>query len=319
MNNITVSDIAVRIHEYDNILIITHARPDADTLGSAFALKYAYPEKNIHVLCGDEIPERLRFITDGSVTALTDNKYEHIISVDCADTALMGKADIYSGMVEIKIDHHRSRNDYAEYNYADPDAAACAEIIFDILKKNNRLNIRASEALYAAIAADTGCFKYSNTTARTHDIASELISFGIDIAKINELLFERRTKGEIESLKIALQSLEFYLDGRISVIAVSNIIKQNNDISDDDLGSVSSLGREIDGVELAIVIKEKTEQPGCYKVSMRSGESVDCSSICAHFGGGGHLRASGAAICAESLCEAKKIVVDYALECINNV
>lgn len=316
-NNTTIQEIAAFLEEWDDLLVLTHANPDADTLGSAFAIKYAYPEKNIDIANADPIPKRLDFITKGSTCELYDKEYAHVISVDCAELHLMGTAGKkYSDRIELKIDHHRTSTEFAAYNYADDTAAACGEIIYDILKQNNRISYDAAEALYAAIASDTGCFRFRNVSQKTHNTAAELIRAGIDFGTINTLLFENRSKAEISAMRVALNSLEYFFDGLAAVIGFSNDIKTANGIDDDALGSVNSLPREIEGVELGIVIKEKSEKPGEYKVSMRSGVSIDCSEICGMLGGGGHIRASGASVRADSLEEAKRIILEKVTKCI---
>lgn len=316
-NNTTLFSISELLEEWDNILILTHASPDADTLGSAFAIKYAYPEKDIDVCCADRIPDRLKFITKGNPTALSDKEYSHIISVDCAELHLMGEAGKkYEGAIELKIDHHRTSTAFAKFNYADDTSSACGEIIYDILTIKNRVNRDAATVLYAAIASDTGCFKYRNTMPKSHIAAAELLFLGIDFGAVNTILFENKTKGEIAAMKVALDSLEYCHDGKVALIGFTNQIKEEKGIDDDALASVNSLPREIEGVELGIVIKEKSAKPGEFKVSMRSGESVDCSEICQRLGGGGHIRASGASVRAQSLDAAKKIILNAVSECI---
>lgn len=316
-NNITLSQISELLEAWDDMLILTHVNPDADTLGSAFAIKYAYPEKKIRVCCADTVPERLAFVTKHENTELADEEYAHIISVDAAELHLMGDAGKkYANGIELKIDHHRTSVGYAKYNYADENSGSCGEIIYEILKHADRVNKEAAEALYAAIVSDTGGFRFSNTRASTHIIAAELMGMGIDVSTINTILFENKSKGEISALRVALNSLEYHFNGRVAVIGFSNDIKKENSIDDDALGSVNSLPREIEGVELGIVIKEKSAKPGEFKVSMRSGEAVDCSKLCAELGGGGHIRASGASVKAENLEKAKEIILKTVAECI---
>ncbi len=318
-NNISIAGIAELIESWDDILIITHASPDADTVGSAFALKYAYSEKNIRIVSSDPIPKRLDFICDGSPTDIPAHEYDHVMTVDSAELHLTGEAGCkYADRIELKIDHHRTSTEYARYNYTDEGAGACGEIIFRVLKAANRLNERAAYALYAAIASDTGCFRFRNVTANTHITIAELIGYGIDFGGINSLLFENKSKAEISATKAALDSLEYYYGGRVAMISLTNDVKNANGIDDDSMASVNSLAREIEGVDLGITLKEKTERPGSYKVSMRSSESIDCSAICGILGGGGHLRASGATVTSDSLENAKQTVMNAVAECIGN-
>ena len=316
MNDSIIEKVVNELESYGEFAIICHSHPDGDTIGSAFALKYAYPDKDVAVICEDEIPERIAFISDGSQTDIPEKKYEKIVSVDCATTFLMGEKTEakYKYKTDIKIDHHRTGEDYAEFNCVDAEASAVGEIIYKILKKANRLNKKSCEALYAAIASDCGCFMYANTTKETHIIASELIEQGINFKKINTLLFESKTKTEISALKLALNGLEYYLDSRLAIITFTNKIKTENGIVEDDLGAIPSLTREIKGVELGVVIKELDGEDGVYKISTRSSDKINCCEVCALFGGGGHIRASGATVRGKTPDEIKKIIIDYARE-----
>lgn len=312
-NNITIEGIRELLSEWDDILIITHCNPDADTLGSAFGIKNAYPDKNIRVVCAEAIPQRLKFITKDQPTDIPTQEYAHIMTVDCAELHLTGEAGKkYAEHIELKIDHHRTSAPYAKYNYAEEHTGSAGEIVYKIVK--DRLNKNAADSLYAAISSDTGCFRYSNVSADTHRIAAELIEAGADYAHINERLFENKPRGEVAATRLALNNLEYFDDGRIALVSFTNLQKEENGICDDDLGAVSSLTREIEGVELGIVVKEKTGKPGIYKVSMRSTEAVDCSLICGVLGGGGHMRAAGGAVMAESIDEAKQLVMNAVRE-----
>ena len=314
-NNITLEGVRELICGWDDILIITHCNPDADTLGSAFGIKHAYPEKNIRVVCAEAIPDRLSFITEGEPTHIPAEEYAHVMTVDCAELHLTGEAGKkYADRIELKIDHHRTSDAYADFNYAEETTGSAGEIVYKIVR--DRLNKRTADVLYAAISSDTGCFRYSNVSADTHRVAAELIEAGADHCRINALLFENKPKAEISATRLALNNLEYYNNGRIALVSFTNKQKEENGIDDDSLGAVSSLTREIEGVELGIVIKEKTGSNGLYKISMRSTEKVDCSRICQLLGGGGHMRASGGSVSAESMDEAKELVMNAVREIV---
>ena len=312
-NNITLEGVRELLCGWDDILIITHCNPDADTLGSAFGIKYAYPDKRIRVVCAEAIPDRLKFITGGEPTDIPEEEYAHIMTVDCAELHLTGEAGRkYAERIELKIDHHRTGESYAKYNYAEESTGSAGEIVYKIVREH--LNTKAAHALYAAISSDTGCFRYSNVSAETHRVAASLIEAGADHSHINERLFENKPKGEIAATRLALNNLEYYEGGRIALVSFTNAEKEENGIDDDSLGAISSLTREIEGVELGIVIKEKTGKPGVFKVSMRSTERVDSSAICGHLGGGGHMRAAGGAVTADGIAEAKALVMNAVRE-----
>ena len=315
MNNITLEGVRALLDEWDDILIITHCNPDADTLGSAFGIKNAYPEKNIRVVCGEDIPDRLKFITDGEPTHIPTEEYAHIMTVDCAQLHLTGEAGKkYGERIELKIDHHRTGDDYALYNYVEECAGAAGEIVYKIVK--DRLNKASADSLYAAISSDTGGFRYSNVSADTHRTAAELIDAGADHIHINERLFENKPKAEIAATKLALNNLEYYYDGRVALVTFTNAEKEKYGIDDDALGAISSMLREIEGVELGIVVREKSGTDGLYKLSMRSTEKVDCSMICKLLDGGGHMRASGGSVTAGSIEEGVELTMNAVREII---
>lgn len=312
-NNITIEGIRELFDGWDDILIITHCNPDADTLGSAFGIKNAYPKKNIRVVCAEPVPKRLAFITGGAPTDIPKEEYAHIITVDCAELHLTGEAGKkYGDRIELKIDHHRTSEAYAKYNYAEEHTGSTGEIIYKILKE--KLNKKTADSLYAAIASDTGCFRYSNVSADTHRAAASLIEAGADHSHINAMLFENKPKAEIAATRLALNNLEYYYDGRVALVSFTNKQKEENGVDDDALGAVSALTREIEGVDLGIVVKEKTGKPGLYKLSMRSTEAVDCSAVCQLLGGGGHMRAAGGAVSADSIEEAVELTMNAVRE-----
>lgn len=312
-NNITLEGVRSLLENWNDILIITHSNPDADTLGSAFGIKNAFPEKNIRVVCSDVIPDRLKFVTGYDNCDIPAEEYAHIMTVDCAELHLTGEAGKkYADRIELKIDHHRTGDAYAKYNYAEENVGSAGEIIYKIVR--DRIDQKTADSLYTAISSDTGCFRYSNVSADTHRIAAELIEAGADHTRINSKLFENKPKAEITATRLALNNLEYFDDGRIALVSFTNKQKEENGIDDDALGAISSLTREIEGVELGIVIKEKTSNAGVYKVSMRSGENIDCSAICQLLGGGGHTRASGGAVTAANINEAKELVMNAVRE-----
>lgn len=314
-NNITLEGVRELIESWEDILIITHCSTDADTLGSAFGIKNAYPEKNIRVVCAEDIPDRLKFIADGAPTDIPTEKYAHIMTVDCAELHLTGDAGKkYADRIELKIDHHRTGEAYAKYNYAEETVGSAGEIVYKIVR--HRINQKTADSLWAAISSDTGCFRFSNVSAETHRIAAELIEAGADHARINAKLFENKPKAEIAATRLALNNLKYYDGGRIALVAFTNKLKEENGVDDDALGAISSLTREIEGVELGIVVKEKTSKPGVYKISMRSGESIDCSAICKLLGGGGHMRASGGAVEADCVEEAVGLTMNAVREIV---
>ena len=309
------------------IVIITHIRPDGDTIGSAYGLKYAiedrFTDKIVTVLCAEEIKDRLRFIFGDDTPLITLDELSHdlIIAVDSAEPVLMGENAKFAETekINIKIDHHVNGSCYADINYIDDKASSCGEIIFDICKKLGKITAKTALPLYAAICSDTGNFRFRNVTAMTHRITAELIDTGIDQADISRKLYGMKTQKELISQRLALNNLRYYNGGSIAVTMITNEMKTKNAITDDDLGDINSITLDIQGVELGITIKQFDDKPEKFRVSMRSGENVDASVICVKLGGGGHIRASGALVEADDPVSAEKIIVDTAISVIGEI
>lgn len=304
-----------RLAASQRTLIYTHGHPDADTLGSAQALARALKNsgREAFVTCLDPIPSRLEFLYDGPPPCGFEPTL--LCAVDVASYKMLGiKDESLRGVIDIKLDHHRTGDDYAKTDYTDPLAAAAGEIIFTMLAESapELLTAEVAEPLFAAIASDTGCFRYSNTTAATHRIAAALCDCGIDTAAVNHRLFESRSRGEVAALKRALEALEFHCGGRLALICFTNEDKEKYGFDDDNIAAHSSLTREIEGVELGITLRQKSNEPRRFKASVRSGENVDASALCALFGGGGHIRAAGCELEADSAEEAAGIILSQA-------
>lgn len=297
--------------------ILFHVNPDADAIGSAFGLA-AFLESmgsRCYCLCAEEIPERLRFLTEGiQQSVLTESlpkEFENarFISVDTASPAQMGALyEKYGDRVSLMIDHHEKGTPYADHLIL-PDAAACGEIVFDLVAASGRGMPQACAAfLYAAISSDTGGFRHSNVTPETHLRAAELVRMGIDVSDISHKLFEVKSRAVLCAEKLAVERLHLYENGRIGISAISMDDKRQNDLKDEHLSTVVDVVRSVSGVEIAVAMRQPTEA-GVFRVSMRANIDFDVSAVCATFGGGGHRRAAGATVHAASLAEAEAMVV----------
>ncbi len=323
MSNITISSAARLLSEAEHILLVCHIHSDGDTLGSAFGLKHAMEAKGhtVRVLCDEKIPDRLKFITDFQAELfeypLEGFTPDIICSIDAAEPSLMGSYG--EKEFDLKLDHHGSGSHYAKYNFIDGSYAACAEIIYSVICElealdHATLTQKCATALYAAVSSDTGCFKYSNVTSSTMRIAAALIDKGADYENVCRRLFETRSMGETLAQKMTLNNLKFYRSNTVAVISVSSEMKAEYGVCDEDLGAIGSYLREIEGVELAIVIKQSEKESGKYRISMRSGAEINSSDMCANFGGGGHARAAGGSVAAESSSDAEKKVMEKVLQ-----
>ena len=293
----------------DDILILTHGNPDGDTLGSGFALLRGLRamDKRVRLFCPDEIPTKFSFMADKI-------HYEHyepkvIIAVDLADTKLLGDSQGDFPLIHLSIDHHGSAKPFALNNYILPEAAATAELIFELLEELNLvITPSIADCLYTGLSTDTGCFRYSNTTAQTLRIAANLLECGARASELNRLYFETKRKAYFSLERMALEKLRVLERGRYAVTALTRQMYDECGASDDEAEQISAIPRQVEGVLVGATIKERKR--GGYKVSLRSYAPADAAAIASTLGGGGHSRAAGCAIDTPSLEEAEAMLLD---------
>lgn len=290
--------IAEFIRNNDNFILIPHKNPDGDCLGSVTALLYGLRElgKTAYISLPTEPSERLGYLWDESMRTPDGFSFDACITVDVAALYMIDylKESVFDKAPRTAcIDHHGTNTGFADVNYIDPSSAACGEIVYALLKDFLNVSMTKSvcESLYSAIASDTGCFRYSNTTKKTHLIAAELIDAGIDSAKIIRDLFETK---KIESLKISvdlIENMEFFFDSKVCIISADTELLEKYNMNFDMIEEYASLPRSVEGVEVGAFLKIKSDEE--VKISLRSNEYVDVSLVAAALGGGGHKRASG--------------------------
>ena len=296
------------LREKDNILILTHRNPDGDTLGSGFALLRALKDmgKSVRLQNSDPIPQKYDYLYEG--IEAEDFTADFIVSVDVAERKLLGDTlgEIYGDRVDLAIDHHESSRTFAKETYCESDSASCCELIYLVIEAlGATVTKEIADCIYTGMSTDTGCFKYSNVTPRTHEIAAKLISAGADHSRINIRMFETKTMGDFMLQKMCLDTLEVYGGGKVAVITVTKDMLSQCGVDKSALDAIKPITRQIEGVEIGITVKEESD--GKAGISVRTGENYDAAAICAHFGGGGHVRAAG--------CEIKG-TVEYAAEMI---
>jgi len=284
------------LRDGDNFLLLAHRSPDGDTLGSAAALCRILHKSGKHaaLTCADPIPKMLEFLTVG--LDKFDFEPDIIIAVDVASPQLLGAAfEHYADNVDICIDHHKSNKLFAKNTYLDITAAATAEIIYDIaIALNVDICGKIAEAIYTGVVTDTGCFRFPNTSDRSHRIAAELMVAGVDAADINDRIFNTKSRACIEAELMIMDTLEFYLDGKAASITISLDTVERSGVEMSELDSMPNFLRQIEGVLVGASIKQSDDNQ--YRVSLRTRSPIDASAICAKFGGGGHAGAAGCVI-----------------------
>lgn len=294
---ITEREAADRLMAADNVLLLAHQYPDGDTIGSNYALFLALRAlgKQVRVLCGDPIPERFDYITEG--VDMPDFAPDFICAVDVADPTLLGDTlnETYGHRVDLCIDHHSTNVGYAAATCVDADCAAAAMVTMRIIRLLGvELTPAIAACLYTGIATDSGCFKYLNADATTHRMAADCIEAGAPYEMINRTHFDIKSRARIELERLALDGIAFHHHGRVAVMTITTAMIARSGATENDLEGMTPIPRQIEGVWVGITLRQKAD--GNYKISVRTGHHADATAICGLLGGGGHVRAAGCSV-----------------------
>lgn len=290
---ITANELARRLRAADDILLLTHCRPDGDTVGSAAALCRVLRQagKTAFVLPNPDITE----MNAGYLSAfLAPEGFAPrcVAAVDMAARSLFTEnAAAYRDAVDLAVDHHPSQEFFAKDTCLDTGAAACGEIVYELCRALGKLDAETASYLYAAIATDTGCFVYSNTTPRTHRIAAALMETGFDAAAVNKRHFRTKTKKRLLLEAALVDGMRLYDRGRVVVMSIPLSLMARIGATENDADELSSLAALVEGTDCGVTLRELT--PEVWKVSLRTGKRVNATKACGLLGGGGHAAAAG--------------------------
>lgn len=319
--NASLKEMAAVLKAAQTILIFPHTGPDGDAIGSAAALCRGLRNagKEAWILMEEEVPEYIRFIDTEFCTLDEDiiSEPDICICVDCSEESRFPKlADKYrQGKKRLCIDHHATVGAFGDYYYIDETEAAAAQLIYKLLLEMDiEIDRSIAESLYVAISSDTGSFQYSNTTAETHSIAAALFDVGIDHNNITVKLYQNISLKKVRLQSAILSRMELLAGGKAAVsYTTEEMLRKYDSVIDDAEGSIDML-RNIEGVEIAVFLKEKD---GAVKVSMRAKSYGDVGSIAVKFGGGGHTKAAGCTL-KMGMDEALEVMKTEIKEYLNN-
>ncbi len=279
----------------DNVLLLTHVRPDGDTIGSAAALCRALQDcgQTAYLLPNPEITATYAPYA-APYWAPEGWQAEHIVSVDIADASLLPEnAQSYRDRIELAIDHHPSQTFFARNTCLEADSAACGEIVYEIIQHLTALTADIALPLYVAVSTDCGGFQYGNTTARTHRIAAALMDV-VDVAAVNKTLFRTKSRVRLAMESRMVADMKLFDHQRVVVMEIPLSLRQEMQATDADIEELSALPALVEGTDCGVTLREL--RPGTVKVSVRTGPRVDACALCRILGGGGHHAASGATV-----------------------
>lgn len=291
MTELQARECAAWLAAHDDYLIISHRRPDGDTLGSGAALCSALRRAGKRAWCFDN-PEIMatyrRYVEPYIVPA--DVKPATVVTVDVATEGLF--PDGVETPIPLAIDHHPTNSRFAENLCLAADRSSCGELVMDIIKALCG-NISAEEAslLYMAVSTDTGCFQYSNTNANTLRAAAELIDAGADNSALNIVLFRTQSRARMALEGRMLTGMRFFRGGKISVVTITMAMLDECGATNDDCDDLAGVAGRAEGSVVSLTIRETA--PGESKVSARSKPGINVAELCAVYGGGGHDMAAG--------------------------
>ncbi len=282
---------------HSDILFIAHVSPDGDTLGSCLALYQMAlaMNKSAQIVCEEPVPRIYRFLPYAERVTLPESARtaRAVMCVDCADLKRAGDSEFlfHAAEATFNIDHHGTNDRYAQGNFVQA-AAATGELVYELLHRLKLTLTRdVASCLFAAISTDTGNFSYSNTSADTFRIVAELMEAGIDLPALNRSLFRTIPYRKVRLTGLAITKIELFCGGRFGMAAITQEDLRSCGASGEDAEGIIDWIRDIDSVELAVLLRESAD--GRIRVSMRGKASVSVGDIAVAFGGGGHRFAAG--------------------------
>lgn len=298
-----IAPIADALADGTHFVLSSHARPDGDSVGSQLALALALRAlgKTVRIVNHDPPPTYLRTlegVTDIEVAGAVDGRFDAAVVLECGTLERTEVTGLDRQPV-INIDHHAGNGMYGALNWFDPSAAACSEMVHDlIVALGVPLTPQIGAALYSGILTDTGSFRHANITPRTFETCRKVAACGVDVAALAAAIYQDSSLGKLRLTGRLLHDMRLEADGRIAMLHVDEVLLRETDCPPDDMEGMINLPLAARDVAAVIMVKELD---GVTRVSLRSKGLVDVRAVAAAFGGGGHRNAAGCKLEAPAL------------------
>lgn len=312
----TIKDISKVLESYDKIGITCHVSPDGDAMGSSLALYEVLRKlgKHPYIISKESIEETFKFLPNADKVNEDNSEVEEntdcVVVLDCGNVErINGNIDVNSNEYDvINIDHHKSNDMYGKFNYVDDTSASVGQIIYEIMEEMGvELDENIAKCIYTSILTDTGSFRHSGTSKKTHEIAGMLINTGIDFSEIHRTIFDNKKFERIKLYGKVIDTIKLDCNDRLCTMYIKESFLKELGLENEDTSDLLSFGTKIGSVEVTALIKEFK---GGVKVSLRSKNIVDVSAVAENFGGGGHIRAAGFAVENASVEEVKEKLIE---------
>jgi len=315
MTELTRLDCADWLLERDRFVLLTHRKPDGDTVGSAAGLCRGLRSlgKTAHVLYNPEITPLYAPLLEG-LTKEEPEEGDILVAVDvAADTMFPRAYDHLKNSIDLRIDHHGSGREYAPRELVESHSAACAEIVWELLLDMGvEPDKEMAEAIYVGVSTDTGCFRFANTTAHTFDVAGDCAAAGADVYSWNQKLFDTKSLPKLRLQGWIIDHMVFMEEGKLAICCLPKAVEEEIGVSEDDMNDISSFLRSVEGVRMSALLRQTDE--GRIKVSVRAVPGSNAAAVCETFGGGGHAGAAGCNLrmtMEEAAQAIGKVMMDY--------
>lgn len=291
--------IVDEIRKRRRFVVTSHARPDGDAIGSSLAMAYALRHlgKDVRVVFRDPAPPPLETfpgVNDIIVGDRVEDPGDAVLVMECGDLSRPGIAGLERGYV-INIDHHTGNTMYGALNWFDQSAAACGEMVFDLIRALRvPLTLDIATHVYVAVLTDTGGFHYSNITPRTFGICRECTEAGVNPAAIARAVYDSNRIGRLKLFRAVLNGMQLDRTERIATMAVTRQMAADCGATYDDTEGLVNF--PLSAREVLAVVFFKEDGPDDWRVSLRSKSDIDINAVAREFGGGGHKNASGCGV-----------------------
>lgn len=311
-----IEELKKIIDSLNDFAVVSHTSPDGDSMGSILSLYNLLIDlnKNVDVFVEGQAPNKFSYL-NGFFNIKNINhsnsRYDCLFVLDCGDEDRLGECKdlLNKSDIIINIDHHITNTSFGNINIIDPNASSVGEMLFELYKNlNYNITNKISECLYTSIVSDTGGFKFSNTSSKTMRIVAELIDTGINFSNIYYRIMDLKTLNGIKLISKVTSTLKIYLDGKVATIKLTKQMLEECEATEDEAGELVNIVRDIENVEVGILIKEVDIDT--YKISFRSKDYFDVKDIALKYGGGGHIKAAGCTIKNKSIDEIENEIVN---------
>jgi len=317
--------VIAAIKKHKRFLVSAHVNPEGDSLCSQLAMKELLISlgKKAFIVNHDPVPEHYKFLPKAEGVSTGPGKkmdFDAALILDCPTLKRIGAVRdlILKDKFIINVDHHISNEKFGDVNWVDPNASSTGEMVYRLFKEMRvPLTKEIALCLYVAILTDTGSFNYDNTSQVTHDIAGELLGYGLDPAVVSESVYEHRNPEDIKFLGVVLSTLKVNASGNVAYLEITRKMVEETGADLVKAEGVVNYARSVEGVKVAILFKEDLKDKNKINVSFRSKGGADVNKLASSFGGGGHVKASGCVL-EGRLKEVEKKVLARAEKTLNN-